>query len=40
MPPDMAENAFFSLSNVQNWINMEQYENYLRAMIGKSTAEG
>jgi hypothetical protein len=36
MPPDLADNPFFSHENVMNWINLEQYKPYVHSLVGQS----
>jgi len=42
MDPILAQNEYFSLSNVQSWVNLERYEEYLQVcdIDGQSDSEG
>ena len=40
MSPIQAQNECFSRSNVRSWLNLERYEQHLRAVVGQSDSEG
>jgi hypothetical protein len=40
MPHEVAEHEYFSRSNAEHWVELKQYDSYLRNLIGRSDAEG